>query len=312
VGDMAEATNKLTPPTARERSKSTGGTEWGSDDPQKMLIQDILYEFMYSGDVDEAIAVIKQKKNIEGIELTKRALIFGVERQPYERELVSLLLSQAYNIFGGNEIQDGFQLMLFRLPDLVLDVPEAPQLLAKFVSRAIYDEILPPAFIKDAQVDNNLAKQTMSLAFAMTHSPDEKGRLEHIWGPGDMTSVDSLKAAVDGILVEYFANPDIDAATVAVKSLNVPSFSGQIIKRSLVKALEHTEVARDSIIKLFVHWHKTSLMGDGSFKRGFGAAWKQIDDIKLDVPSAPKVMGDLQALAVQGKLLPADFKPILD
>jgi len=253
-----------------------------------------------------------RKKNIEGIELTKRALIFGIERQPYERELVSVLLSQAYNIFGGTEIQDGFQLLLFRLPDLVLDVPEAPQVLAKFVSRAIYDEILPPAFIKDAQVDNNLAKETMSLAFAMTHSTDEKRRLEHVWGPGDLTSVESLKSAVDSILIEYFANPDIDAATAAVKALNVPSFSGQIIKRGLVKALEHTEVSRDSIINLFVAWHKSSLMADGSFKRGFGAAWRQIDDIKLDVPSAPKVMTELQSLAVQRKLLPADFKSILD
>jgi len=264
---------------------------------------------MYSGDVDEAISAVQQKKNIEGVELTKRALIFGIERQAYERELVSLLLSQAYNIFGGGEIRDGFQLMLYRLPDLVLDVPDAPQLLAKFISRGIYDEILPPAFIKDATVDNKYAKETMSLAFATTHSADEQRRLEHIWGPGDLASVASLKLTVDNILVEYIANPDTKVATQTVKELNVPSFAGQIVKRAIVKAIEHNnDSTRDSIINLFEFWHKTHLMSGESFKRGFISAWKQIDDISLDVPVAPKVINELQALAIEKKLLPADFK----
>jgi len=297
----------------RTTSKSPAPNSWGADDPQKILIQDILYEYMYSGEVEEAVSQLRQKKMIEGVELTKRALIFGIERQAYERELVSLLLSQAYNIFGGAEIVDGFQKMLYRLPDLVLDVPDAPQSLAKFISRAIYDEILPPAFFQDAQVDNTYAKETMSLAYATIHSGEQKIRLEHIWGPGDLTSVDSLKKAVDAILVEYISNPDIEGATKSVRELNVPSFAGQIIKRAIVKALEHNnEASTESIIKLFVSWEKTNLMGSGSFKRGFGAAWRQIDDIQLDVPNAKTVMLELQKLAIETKLLPADFKPLLD
>jgi len=153
----------------------------------------------------------------------------------------------------------------------------------------------------------------MSLAFAINHSGEEQHRLEHIWGPGDMTSVDSLKKAVDAILVEYIANPDVDGATRSVKALNVPSFAGQVIKRAIVKALEHNnEASTDSVIKLFVSWNKTNLMGTGSFKRGFGAAWRQIDDIQLDVPNAKVVMVELQKLATEYKLLPSDFKPLLD
>jgi len=250
-----------------------------------------------------------KKKIIEGIELTKRALIFGIERQAFERELVSLLLSQAYNLFGGREIRDGFQLMLYRLPDLVLDVPEAPGLLAKFISRAIYDEILPPAFIKDALVDNKYAKETMSLAFAITHSTDEKRRLEHIWGPGDLSSVENLKKAVDHILMEYLENPDTSAATSSVRDLKVPSFAGQIVKRALVKALERNHGSGEKIINLFAYWEKTNVMSDGAMKRGFSAAWKQIDDISLDVPGARQALAELHTSAVEKKLLPADYKP---
>jgi len=301
-------------PALRERAHSASkGSGWGSIEEQKLIIQDILYQFMYSGDVAEAMAVVRQKKIIEGVELTKRALIFGIERQAFEREQVSQLLSQAYNLFGGGEIRDGFQLMLYRLPDLVLDVPDAPALLAKFISRAIYDDVVPPAFIKDAIVDNPHAKETMALAFAVTHSTEEQSRIEHIWGPGDLSSVESLKKAVDAILVEFLENPDTQAATSSVQELNVPSFAGQIVKRGLVKALEqNTPESRTNIINLYSFWHKTNVMTDGSMKRGFGAAWRQMDDIKLDVPSAPAAMAELQTLAIEKKLLPVDFKPLIE
>jgi hypothetical protein len=49
--------------------------------------------------------------------------------------------------------------------------------------------------VKDAIVDNEPAKESLALAYATTHSV-EKRRLEHIWGPGDLTSVEQLKEAV--------------------------------------------------------------------------------------------------------------------
>ena len=45
------------------------------------------------------------------------------------------------------QMQKGFQDLVMALDDLSLDVPDAPELLAMFVSRAIVDDILPPAFL---------------------------------------------------------------------------------------------------------------------------------------------------------------------
>jgi hypothetical protein len=51
--------------------------------------------------------------------------------------------------------------------------------------------------VKDAHVDNVKAKECMSLTFAKTHALDETLEgLEHIWGPGDLTSVTNLKVEV--------------------------------------------------------------------------------------------------------------------
>jgi len=294
---------------SRDRARSVGC--WAgsntSTEVQKAKILEILYELSYTGAVKEAVALVERDKSIEGIEFAKRALIFGVEHSSYERELISRLLSAAYDIFEGGEILDGFQLLLYRLPDLVLDVPTAPQILAKFISRAIYDEILPPAFVKDAIVDNEHAKESLSLAYATTHSV-EKRRLEHIWGPGDLTSVEQLKEAVDTLLREYFENPNPVEAASSVKELNAPSFSGQIIKQALRIALEkNTEEARKNVIHLLTSWHKMNLVSDSHVARGFANMSNQLEDLKLDVPNAPQMFGQLVSQAIENKLLSSSF-----
>jgi len=293
----------LVGPVDRKRAFSTGQQQ---SDPQKAIFN-ILYELSDNGSTTEAVAAIVQDKSIDGIEFTKRALIFGIEHSSYERELISKVLSAAYDIFEGREIEDGFQLLLYRLPDLVLDVPSAPQILAKFISRAIYDEVLRPAFVKDAHVDNTHAKESIALAFATTHSTDERRRLEHIWGPGDGTSVEQLKEAVDSLLHEYFENPNPIDAAAAVRELNAPSFGSQIIKQALRLALgKNTAEARKNVIALFSSWHKMNLISNFHMERGFSNTFAQLEDLSLDVPNAPQMFASLVELAKAEKILSRD------
>jgi len=290
----------------RNRARSVGVQL--QSEPQKEAILNILYELSDNGATKDAVTAIEQDKSIEGIEFTKRALIFGIEHSSYERELISKLLSSAYDIFEGREIEDGFQLLLYRLPDLVLDVPNAPQILAKFVSRAIYDEVLPPAFVKHSHVDNNHAKETLALAYATNHSTDEKRRLEHIWGPGDGTSVEMLKEAVDTLLREYFENPNTNDAAVSVRELNAPSFSGQIVKQALRLALgKNTEEARKNVVALLSSWHKTNLISDFHMERGFTNTSLQLSDLQLDVPNAPEMFSLLVQLAKEERVINGNF-----
>jgi len=274
----------------------------------KRAIQDILSDAVYSGDITNAVAQVKSNKLIDGIEFTKRALLFGIEKQAYERELVSRLLSSCYEVFNDNEIVDGFQLMLFRLPDVVLDVPHAPSILSKFLSRAIYDEIVPPIFVKDAHVDNVQAKECISLTFAKTHSLDEtKEGLEHIWGPGDLSSVVSLKIEVDTLLDEYLENPNIKETTAAFVELNVPSFFGEVVKRGLYKSIGKNDAARHDFMRLLESWYQSNLISQGHLKRGFSLASLQLRDFKLDVPLADTLLSGLQITAIEKKMLPPDF-----
>ena len=44
-------------------------------------------------------------------------------------------------------MQKGFLNLVYSVDDLKIDVPEAPDLVATFIARAVVDDILPPAFV---------------------------------------------------------------------------------------------------------------------------------------------------------------------
>jgi len=149
-----------TPPTGKlEKARSQcdvkeGAGEGNTTATERSIVLEIITEFIESGELKDALEDIKKRREIDGAEFVKRTLIFGIERKAYERELTSQLLSGAYSIFQNREMLDGFEIVLDRLPDLSLDVPDAPEALGKFIARAVFDEVLPPVFLKQAKVNN--------------------------------------------------------------------------------------------------------------------------------------------------------------
>ena len=45
------------------------------------------------------------------------------------------------------QMQKGFLNVVAAVDDLQIDVPDAPDLIASFVARAVVDDVLPPAFV---------------------------------------------------------------------------------------------------------------------------------------------------------------------
>ena len=54
----------------------------------------------------------------------------------------------ALQVVFTDDMETGFSNLVAILEDLQLDVPEAVDLLARFILRAVTDEVLPPAFVK--------------------------------------------------------------------------------------------------------------------------------------------------------------------
>jgi programmed cell death protein 4 len=303
-------TRDTTPPqtsTERQQNDPNVNRDNTSEPPsERSIVLEIITEFIESGELKDALEDIKKRREIEGAEFVKRTLIFGIERKAYERELTSQLLSGAYSIFQ-KEMPDGFEIVLDRLPDLSLDVPDAPEVLGKFIARAIFDEVLPPVFLQQAKANNSKAKGSLSLAQEL-YDKDRK-ILNHIWGGGDLSSVRRLRKVVEALLNDYLENKEIEDASTAIKALSAPTYNSQLIRQALTLSLEkNNSQARKDITDLITILYKRGQFLPYDVRHGFELVWRKISDIKLDVPNAEEMLTELTNSAKALRVLPQNFR----
>jgi len=294
-GDTTQTSERQTDPNVNRAETTEPPSE-------RSIVLEIITEFIESGELRDALADIKKRREIEGAEFVKRTLIFGIERKAYERELISQLLSGAYSIFQNKEMPDGFEIVLDRLPDLSLDAPDAPEALGKFIARAIFDEVLPPVFLQQAKANNAKAQGSLSLAQEL-YDKDRK-ILSHIWGGGDLSSVRRLRKVVDALLQDYLENKGTEDAFTAINALSAPTYNSQVVRQALTLALEkNSPQARKDITELITALYKRGHFSSYDVRHGFELVWRKVSDIKLDVPNAEEMLTELTNQAKASRIL---------
>jgi programmed cell death protein 4 len=260
---------------------------------EAMTLDYLIQEYFASGDTDEASKNFQELKygSEDKSNFVKKMINIAMEKSPYERELTSQILSQFYSTnLSLEEISNGFQLVLNKLDDYVLDTPNASEVMGKFLARAIVDEIIAPVFLKNASTPNELAKEAIALANAMITEKHRTSRLEHIWGPGDLSSVKRLKEEVNLLLSEYLINMDIKEAQESVHKLNAPSFHFQIVKSAIRIGLQQGNAEREKLHQLLSSFAKTGVLTSDAIKKGFQVCYETLPDLTLDVPEAKKII----------------------
>jgi programmed cell death protein 4 len=269
---------------------------------QIMSMEDLIQEYFSSGDNEEASKNFQDQnyKTEDKSNFVKKIINIAMEKHAYERELTSQLLSHFYSkLLSIDDISEGFQLVLTKLEDYVLDTPNAVEVVGKFLARAIVDEIVAPAFLKNATTNSALAKEAVALAHGMVTEPHRTGRLEHIWGPGDLSSVKRLKEEVNLLLGEYLTNLDIKEAQESVRRLNAPSFHFQIVKLAIRMGLQKTPTERQKLQQLLSSFAKIGVLSPEAIKRGFQVCYESLSDLVLDVPDAKKLLDEFKYAAQQ-------------
>jgi len=193
------------------------------------------------------------------------------------------------------KILEGFENALLELDDIVLDSPDAPDVLGKFIARAVVDEVLPPSFLhKLTKGKNERVDECLSLAEALTTEKHRIDRLSHIWGPGDLSSVKRLKTEVNEILEEYLVSGDLKEAENSVRKLNTPSFHFQVVRLAIYTALQkQNKKQQTQLLSLLNHFFKTGLLSLDSIKVGFDACYDRLNDIALDVPNGKQLLDEM-------------------
>eukprot|EP01103_Thecamoeba_quadrilineata_P007391 TRINITY_DN17275_c0_g1_i1.p1 TRINITY_DN17275_c0_g1~~TRINITY_DN17275_c0_g1_i1.p1 ORF type:complete len:320 (+),score=93.91 TRINITY_DN17275_c0_g1_i1:82-1041(+) len=305
-------------------SSDTGKRDWeNKDDTQpagalsvytvddKILQWDaIIDEYMVSGDLGEAQKnIIEFNAEHQHHILIKRAIFKAMEKQAYERELVSRFISAFDDsVISASKISQGFQYALDSLEDAAIDIPDAKDTLAKFLARAIIDEVLPPKFLRTCEkiAATRTAKEAIVSARALVTEDHGSERLARIWGPGDMSSVKRLKNEARATIEEFLHTADLKEAELCFRKLNAPSFHFQVVKQAVRLALENKNNSK-KIMSLLKYLASTALFSQYQLVRGFKCSYETIGDIKLDIPNAEVLLNQLCAQAKSEGWLPEDL-----
>jgi len=149
----------------------------------------------------------------------------------------------------------------------------------------------------------------LSLVNALVTEKHRGGRLAHIWGPGDLSSVKRLKEEIQMLLGEYLNNGDLHEADQSVRKLNAPSFYFQLVKQSLRFGIARSnEEDRKKISQLLASFSKSGLISGDHMKKGFQSCHDILGDVALDVPNAHSIFNEFVQRGKESGCLPQDLQ----
>jgi programmed cell death protein 4 len=209
----------------------------------KNAVADILFEYFNSGDLEETTDSLDEMDHPElAYYFVKRAITFSLDRHDKEREMVSSLLSELYDkSIDAEQMQKGFEAVVEGLDDLVLDVPQAVELLAFFTCRAIADDILPPSFLKDVEQNTEIMRDWHHRCQAYLADPHFAERMSRIWGSKAGMDLNETKVSFSSSLKEYVASGDVEEVRRILHSLSVPYFHHELVKQAIQLGIEMPE-----------------------------------------------------------------------
>jgi MA3 domain len=201
-------------------------------------------------------------------------------------------------------------MLLESIDDLALDIPEAPDMLAVFISRAVVDDILPPAFIgraKELLPEMSKGVEVIKIAEkSYLSAPHHAELLERRWGGSTQLTVEEVKKKIIGLLREYAENGDTTEACRCIRELGVPFFHHEVVKRAITLAMEKPE-SEAKVLKHLKEANDELLISPSQVSKGFCRVQESLEDLSLDIPSAKSIFNSLTQKAVSEKWLDPSF-----
>ncbi|KAM8939924.1 programmed cell death protein 4-like isoform 2-T2 [Pelodytes ibericus] len=269
-------------------------------------VQPMVREYFEHGDTGEVIALLKELNlgnQTPGV--PRLAVSLSLEGKASHRELTSRLLSDLVGkVLSEEDIAQAFDRILSDLPDLILDTPEAPQMLGQFIARAVADHALPLNFLDryKGRVDCDHARAALDRAAVLLRIKREIIRLDNVWGVGGgQRPVKHLIKEMNLLLQEFLISGQVSEAERCLRELEVPHFHHELVYEAVVLVLEGS--AAEGTVLMVVQllkalWQRGMITLD-QMNRGFQRVYTELPDLSLDVPLAHSVMEKLVDLCFQ-------------
>ncbi|XP_046900674.1 programmed cell death protein 4a [Hypomesus transpacificus] len=272
-------------------------------------VNPIVQEYFEHGDTKEVQMLLKGLNlGHNKYEFSSLALSLSLEGKASHRELTSRLLSDlAGKVLSQGDMARAFDKTLRELPDLILDTPEAPQMLGQFIARAIADHALPMAFLDryKGKVDCDYARAALDRAAVLLSMKREMVRLDNVWGVGGgLRPVKHLVKEMNLLLKEYLVSGEVSEAEHCLRDLEVPHFHHELVYEAVVMVLESKgDKAIQMMVKLLQSFWKSGLITLDQMNRGFQRVYDELPEINLDVPHAHGIMEALVDLSYQESVI---------
>jgi len=289
----------------------------------KVALDNFELDFFNSGEVSEARNFLTEHETRAFRHEFVRHLVKGamLNKTDRQREMVSLVLSALYSDEHGDLVVDdvklGFSRMLGSLDDLSLDCPDASDLLAKFLARAVVDEIIPPAFIIDSMrlhIGGPMGIAVLEKVWKWVS--EEKGhmlagRFRKVWTGTDPERVEAreFKQNIQIVIEAYFRNFDKEDSRTSFNLMDMsPDQESELVRKILRATMDYGEKQRKAGLELIEYLLANKELNSTNVAKGFTDLFLQAPDIVLDVKDVDERMTAFVKDAKERKILLADFE----
>ncbi|CAD5111555.1 DgyrCDS854 [Dimorphilus gyrociliatus] len=259
----------------------------------RSAVENLLKEFFEHGDTNETIECLDELNISLGLryKIIVIAVSLAIDRHDPQREMTSRLIADlSMSMLVEEDIQKAFDELLSVVPDLAIDVPEAASMLGRFMARAVADDCLPPAFMKQykGRSESSQAADSLSKSEVLLNMKHGIVRLDNVWGVGGGTRpVKALKKRIALLLTEFLSSEDVDEATRCLKELDVPHFHHELVYDAVVMSIEKsTERAAQLICNLLKSLCETIVITQDQMEQGMKRVFEEMCEICIDVPAA--------------------------
>mmetsp|Transcript_36791 Transcript_36791/g.81831 ORF Transcript_36791/g.81831 Transcript_36791/m.81831 type:complete len:712 (-) Transcript_36791:320-2455(-) len=271
----------------------------------KQEVQSIVEEYFESGDIAEVADSLEDLGAPEFMHyFVKRVVMLALDRKDREREMASVLLSSLYaEVIPPEQVQKGFMNLIDGLSDTILDVPDAADLLALFISRAVVDDVLPPAIasrIPEVPELTGTLRHKVEAHVTTRHSAE---KILRCWGSGAGLNYQDTKDSIARILNEFQASFDSDEAARCLRALSVPFFHHEFVKQAVHAAMSGADPQREALVGLLGRMCSSGEVSSLQLAKGLRRVSDNLEDLALDNPAAKQQYDEVHKLIKAAKLL---------
>ncbi|CBZ51597.1 Pdcd4-prov protein, related [Neospora caninum Liverpool] len=287
----------------------------------KEAVRNFLPDFFNSGSVEEMKFFLdEQNQPLLQHEFVKMVVEASFSKENEHREMVSNALDRLYGkLLKPDDIQLAFARLVGDVEDDSLDNPDVYYLLAKFLARAVADEILPPSFLVDRYRLNyggDGGMQVLKQVQKWLVEQNGKGvsvRLRKVWTGTDPDNAEAceFKARVRECLYEYFDSNDKQEAARILRELELsPDQAAEMVRKLLVISMEKAaagEPTTEHVFALLSYLLERTDIDEEMIQKGFEQTRNLTEEIKLDIPDMDRRFPQLVEEAKKRDMLPAGF-----